>query len=759
VPEDHTLEPFTRAADELAEMAREWLYLLPQATSQADHWLKVLGQVQAHLTEDHLRAAVVGTVKSGKSTLVNALVGQDLLRRGAGILTAMITRVQPGPQPRALLRFKDWSDISEEIRRALALFPGGVKKARGAPFDLRQAEDRELLLQALAAGERAELWSGGSLNQEWLLLKSYLEGYDQVKDVLQGSDALTLTGADLARHGDLVTREATAVYLKDVLLTLPAPWLPRGLELGDCQGSDSPIPQHLAQVLAYLVKSDLVFYVISSRVGLRQGDFLFLTELKRMGFLPHAYFLLNLDLAEHRNLEEIQTLMERTRRELAPLAPEAPLFAFSALEILLKRRREGGETLEPREVGLLSVWEADPGATAFSQGEFRRFGETLAAGLEQLREQRLAGGAFSQVLMVARGLREQVELALGLFGKDLAVFQNLEERLAERRQPLKTARRSLAQALAGSGEHLKATLKKRVGSFLDNKSGQGAALLDFIQDYAPNWEELAPEGGEEALRPALYRLFQKFQKDLGRFAAGELTGRTLEFVRAQEEWLRQELLTAAAPLFLALQDALAQYYREIGALGLPAAPPRLKVELPPNPQDLEVPLFPLDLPETDWRWTGEAWLRSGAGWLTRAWEAVKARLGREAVTDPRGQLLRSLERALGAIKDRLLEEARLNLLDFGERLKFRYFFPLVDRLTASLEAHLDNLLQSLLADLEGVTEALRQAGADREARRHRLAALAYRARLAEEGLGGGGGQGTSFPRPSPQNNHNQNHSP
>lgn len=733
MPENHTLAPFLRSLDDLEAAAREWQQLFPAVTSQAEHWLKVLGQVRAHLGEDCLRVAVVGTVKSGKSTLVNALVGQDLLRRGAGILTAMITRVQPGPAAQAVLRFKDWTEIAEEIRRALALFPGEALGSLPGPFDLRQIDHRRLLLQDLAEGEQADLWAGSSLNQEWLLLKSYLEGYDQAA-ALVDQGTLILEGDDLDRHGDLVTREATAVYLKDVLLTVPIPWLPRGMELGDCQGSDSPIPQHLAQVLTYLLKSDLVLYVISSRVGLRQGDFQFITEIKRMGLLDHTWFLLNLDLAELRGLEETEALSERLQRELAPLAVDSPLFGFSALELLLRRRRERGETLDPREAAMFPVWEADPEATGFSEKEFQRFSEEFKASLESLRQEHLAGGSLSQVQMVARGLREQLDLALSLSGRDLAAFQSLEESVAQRRQPLLASRRSLAQALAGAGDRLKKNLKKRVGSFLDTRSGQGAALFDFILEYEPEWETLIPPGEGEALRPALYRLFQEFQKALARFVSGEMTARVLEFTRIQEEWLRQELLATAAPLFQSLQEALARYYQEIAAHGLPVSPPRLKVELPPNPK-LEVPLLNV-APQIDWRWSGEAWLRSGTGWLRRTWEALKARFGRRAVTDPREQLVQSLTRALGGMKERLREEAKMSLVDFGERLKFQYLFPLVDGLSASLEAHLDDLLKSLLADLEGVVGAMRQAGADQETRRQRLETLARQVKKVEQELGG-----------------------
>ena len=737
MPENHTLAPFIRALDGLEEMTRAWQELFPRAASQAGHWLKVLSQVRAHLAEDCLRLAVVGTVKSGKSTLTNALVGQDLLRRGAGILTAMITRVQPGASAKAVLRFKDWAEIAEEIHRALSLFPGGAVASLSGPFDLQRAGDRRLLAQDLAEGEKTDLWVGSSLNQEWLLLKSYLDGFDQIAGFID-KGPLVLEGDELARHGDLVTREATAVYLKDVLLTVPIPWLPDGVELGDCQGSDSPIPQHLAQVLAYLLRSDRVLYVISSRVGLRQGDFQFITEIKRMGLLSHTWFLLNLDLAELRGLEEVEALRNRLRRELAPLAVDSPVFAFSALEVLLRRRRDRGETLASREKLLLDVWEANPEAAALSEHEVKRFSEELAAALTHLRQKRLAGGSLSQVQMVARGLREQMEMALGLTGKDLAVFQNLEERIRTRRQPLMATRQSLSQALEGAGERLKAALKKRVGHFLDTRSGQGAALFDFILEYEPNWDEVVPSGDPEALRPALYRLFQDFQKALARFVSGEMTGRVLEFVRTQEEWLRQELLATAAPLFLSLQEALALYYQEIAAQGLPASPPRLKVELPANPTELEVPMLSM-APEVDWRWSGEAWLLSGAGWLRRAWEALKARLGRQAVTDPRGRTLKSLAWALRAIKDRLREEAKVGLVDFGERLKFRYFFPLVDGLAAALTAHLDDLLKSLLADLEVMVATMHEAEADQESRRQRLVALAQRAKLVEEELGTGEG--------------------
>ncbi len=734
MPEFQTPSELLQEIRRLQEVAREWNHLFPQATSPGQHWLQVLSQVQAHVAEDVLRVAVVGTVKSGKSTLVNALAGQDLLQRGAGILTAMITRLQPATDSRAVLHFKDWDEINAEVNGALGLFPSARLASRSQPLALTEAGDRELLAQLLTEGESASYWVGGVLNQDYLLLKAYLEGYPQLSGYLARGGALHLSGPELLVHRELVTREAAAVYLKDVLLTVPTPYLPAGVELGDCQGSDSPVPQHLAQVLAYLWKSDLALYVVSSRVGLRQADFYFLAELHRMGLLPHLYFLVNLDLTEHRGLGEIQRLVERVRQELLPVLPEPSLYAFSALQLLWERRRQEGQELDSREAALLSVWAADPEAFDFSGAEAQRFTEDFPAVVQQLQTRRLSSGSLAQMHTVARGLTEQLTLAQEVLGRDLTAFQDMEQRLRQRRQPLEATLKSLQQTLKGTAATLKQAMKDRVSSYLDLRYGQAASVREFIQRCEPDWDQLQVQEGTEAFRLALYRLFQGVQKDLARFIATDFNLKTLEFLKNQEAWLSQELEQACAPLFLALQEALTLYYREIVTMGLPAGAPAWHLELPPPPAYLEAPLLDFHL-EPGWRWAGEIWVRAGAGILRRTWQKLKARLGLKAVTDPAQQLRQELTRALGAIREWLLEQVKLQLLDYGERLKFRYFFPLVDFWVTRRESDLENLLGSLVADLEGLADTMQQAEQERDARRHRLQELLPLARQVEERLG------------------------
>jgi hypothetical protein len=242
---------------------------------------------------------------------------------------------------------------------------------------------------------------------------------------------------------------------------------------------------------------------------LRQADFQFLAELKRTGLGEHILFLLNLDLTEHRDLAEIEQLREKVGEELSAWIPNPQLATFSALKLLLDRRRSRGEELEPREAGLLELWSADAAAAAFSDDEFFRFNAEFKTRLKLLKTRRLKGGALAQVHMVARGLKEQWELAQGLLNQDLDAFREMEARLKERRQPLEATKGSFKQALEGAGANLKKTLKIRVSSFLDRQSGKGASLPEFIRQYEPDWDQLAPNHPIESLRITIYRLFQE----------------------------------------------------------------------------------------------------------------------------------------------------------------------------------------------------------------------------------------------------------
>ncbi|RLC10893.1 MAG: hypothetical protein DRH43_05365, partial [Deltaproteobacteria bacterium] len=53
--------------------------------SSLEGWKSTTTRIERQLGEETIRIAVVGSIKSGKSTLVNAIFGGDYLKRGAGV--------------------------------------------------------------------------------------------------------------------------------------------------------------------------------------------------------------------------------------------------------------------------------------------------------------------------------------------------------------------------------------------------------------------------------------------------------------------------------------------------------------------------------------------------------------------------------------------------------------------------------------------------------------------------------------------------
>jgi hypothetical protein len=266
---------------------------------------------------------------------------------------------------------------------------------------------------------------------------------------------------------------------------------------------------------------------------------------------------------------------------------------------------------------------------------------------------------------------------------------------------------------------------------MDRRSGKvGSALTGFIRDYEPNWDRLLLPEAPPSFRPALYQLFQECAKELTHYVTAESNISLVEFIREQEDWLRQELARVETPLLLSLQDALTLYYREIEGLGFPSTPPALEMAASPRPVGLELPLLNLQL-DPGWWLDAEVWVRSGAGFLERYWESLKRRLGLSSEIDPRSQLLRDLGRALKAIKEWLQEQVKVQLIDYEERLKFQYFLPLVDKWLQHQETALANTMRSLLTDLEGVAGSMHLEEEERTTRRRRLAELLPQAKNSE----------------------------
>ena len=286
-----------------------------------------------------LKVAVVGVIKSGKSTFVNSLAGKELVKRGAGVITSITTRIRKGKKNQANLYFKSWDDINSQLQKALLLFPDDVSGNAGIDdFDIRRKNDRKYLGKVYQTLINDFSMAKDEIRPETLLIRHALKGFDACKDLVQADETcISFRAKEFDRYKSYTSDPCKAFYIKDVCLDVFGRIIDPNIEIADCQGADSTDPAQLAQILTYLESSNLIVYCISSRTGLRQSDILFLNRIKHLGLLDNIFFINNCDLTEHENLDDLIKIETSIRDHLELLEICPRIFSFSALYNLFSK--------------------------------------------------------------------------------------------------------------------------------------------------------------------------------------------------------------------------------------------------------------------------------------------------------------------------------------------------------------------------------------------------------------------------------------
>lgn len=679
----------------------------------------VLREVPALLEEGILRVAVVGPIKSGKSTFLNCLLGDEMLKRGAGVITSIVTRIRRGDRLQANMVFKAWPEVNEEIRQAMILFPEQAGKPGDGGFDLRRDQDRLALSRALSRLGVERRVGEDALDRNLALLSGYLKGYETVRPFLSDRPAVRrFEGDRFLGHWSFSGEEAHAVYLRDLQIDV-AGGIPESLEIADCQGSDSPNPLHLAMIQDYLHRAHLVLYIISSRTGLRRADVQFLSMLRRMGILENVLFVLNVDFNEHPALEDLTRLLERVRGELTHLVSEPSLYAFSALYHLFQRI-EG--RLGLRERKLLEGWRSDPELTAWSEREMRRFQEDFGGLVERQSLRLLFQNPIERLQLAAAGIARWAAVAADFLGRDAQEVRAILERLHSRRERFGNLAGLIQNALSGALPQLREELKSDVHRFLDPPSGEVMQrILRFIEGYPVSGERFLAGGGAQGFSRALYQAYQEFKQALDRFITEEVNPDIVRFVAGEERKIEEGLKAVAAPYRSWIEEACEELRRQMADQGialdcpgqdlLPSIRGFLQIahdRMPTLSSGIGYPA----------RIRSEALLRLG---VYRVMGRVRKTLKKSGSAD--AAELRAFEKAAARIKQEAREALSAQFVDFRENLKFAHLFRLTDEAARRLADGLRERLEFYAADFSGLADRLQTLGKEKEGARQSLARL------------------------------------
>jgi len=678
-----------------------------------EDWQRTCRQTHRQVTDEYIRVAVVGPIKSGKSTFTNALLGADYLKRGAGIVTSIVTRIRRGETLEARLHFKSWEEINADLSRAIVMLPGLPPELTRTPFDLRREADRKALAAAFAGLNRAALIADGTQDPNSVMIASYLEGYDRISGQLGAETTVVRYRGDrFGRHRDFVGDDSLSVYLQDVELEIAAGHLAEGVEIADCQGSDSPNPHHLAMIQDYMLQTHLIIYVISSRTGLRQADFRFLSIIRKMGIGANMLFVFNCDFNEHASLEELQAQVARTREQLRVFHPDPLIFTLSALYHLLAA--QPAEDLAAKDAAMLTHWRREPTLTGFSDAEIARFYEVFERKLVDERRVLLLGNHVERLAVVADGLGRWGRLHREALDRDAHQVADHKILVARQRQRIDQIQALVRDTLDGAAAKQRDALRHEIERFFSPRTGTLIGdTLAFVRQYAPETGKYREALQSAGFSGALYLVFQDFRQSLEGFLAETVTPEVLRFLREAEGRTVEQLSEVARPFAAMAREALADLDPETAA-GETAGedPARLTfvdIDALKRRAGLKVPSAATPLGFSA-RIRTEAVARLGF-YTVVEWAR---RILKKPAAAPTDKGMQALLDGLRRIKRETLKAVAFHLQDYQENIKFQYLFKLVDAAAVGIREALGDQLRACGEDLSQLAERIESQGVGRQ---------------------------------------------
>lgn len=489
------MDHFLQLKEELVTVNKkltDWISHVNAIPGIFDHtladWEKSCQSINRQLSEDVVRVAVVGAIKSGKSTFVNSLFNGDYVMRGAGVITSIVTRIRKGKTLTAKLYFKSWDEINKDIRQALVLFPSFNGHLKPDEFDIRVEQQRETLNEALSDLDAEVLITNDTKNVNWVLLNSYLKGFDRVKDTI-GEDNVTVEYKKrlFPDHRRFVSTDALAVFLRDIELRINTGAFNSHIEIADCQGSDSSNPMHLTMIQDYLIRTHLIVYVISSRTGLRQADIQFLSMINKMGIMDNILFIVNCDLNEHDSISEMNRLIEKIREELSIIKPDPQVYSISALYNLFYELRDD---LPDKDQKRLSQWENETQFIDISNQNTKQFRDTFLNKLTVEKPALQIKNDLERVGVITSGMKHWLQLRQEVLSGDAERTKAIEGKIELHRKKMNSIKSMIKNTLDGAVSKMKEKLRVDIDRFFDLRSGDVMEpVIEEIRSYRISTDE------------------------------------------------------------------------------------------------------------------------------------------------------------------------------------------------------------------------------------------------------------------------------
>ena len=679
-----------------------------------DNWEKTCNTLYEQLSEEVLRIAVVGSIKSGKSTFLNALFKDDYLKRGAGVVTSIVTRVRGGRKPKARLLFKSVDEINQEIDEAIALLPTDSGFSNGDAFDIREEQHRKQLNKVLEALPMELLITRGTRNLNTVLLRCYLNGFDSMQDLLvSGSLEKEFKKKEFQKHWDFVGDDARAIYLKDIVLEVGGKDLARDTEFADCQGSDSGNPLHLALIQEYIQLSHLIIYLISSRTGLREADIKFLSIIKKMGILDNVMFVVNCDLSEHESLEDLQSVSGKVAEDLQLFKDDPKVYVFSALLDLFKSIES---KLSEKDILRLAQWNSQKEIASFSDSESLRFQSDLFKRLNQKRAKLLLKNQVERHGVVLSGMSNWININRELFSRNEKEVEKIIQSITQQQEKMAQIKKVVEATGAGAVPKIKDEIKNDSNRFFDADAGESIGnLIDFIRNYTVDSNYYKQNTKESGFMTSVSLVFQEFKRALDRNMTDSVYPEVIRFVFKEEKKIEAYFKSIFEPYESLVDGALADLGKVLTDFDIKnnIATDEPRTDLPTlealkEASKLKVPPL-VAIMRYSAKIKTEAIVRLGYYAIVKG----VTNIFKKGNPVDNGMYSNALQSSVEQMKQLTEKTVLYQCKDYRENLKFKYLFKLVDLVAQKLTETLTGRFEAYGSGTSEMVDLIKRHQADK----------------------------------------------
>jgi small GTP-binding protein len=530
-----TAEPHTWLLDTLEELLAVTQGIV--ARGERRH----LDVARVRLAEDHFNLVVLGEFKRGKSTLINALLGRDVLPTGVLPLTTVVTTIRFGSRERILIRHVDGQEYERPLDELSAYVTEARNPANGLAVDSALVElDHPLLRAGLQLVDTPGIGSIHTHNTE--VARGFLPCVDAALCVLDGGQPLSEAERKLfAEAAERVPRLLVAMNKMD------------HLEPGDRPAAIEFARAGLGKTWG---TSEIEFFAVSARRGLGVAELR--DRLQKLGGVERQALLLRSVAALARNvaadgaqsarfearatqlpLEELSTRAARFERRIGELraasAEAGDLLEQGVRRLIEKRINDALTNYARRESPRLRT-----GLHEYLESLDRRSPREISAEVERWIDSTVRG-EFEQLVpqLEAEVAEELAELERRYAGRVERILEQVQDAADE----VFGARASGVFPETGLRSPSRFTFKLRdVEHALE-------MIVGFGRSIAPG-----PLGRRLVARDAEQRLIAMTDRHAGRLRS-ELVERVSEAVRAYKRELASSVEEAIAAIQTAIQRA------------------------------------------------------------------------------------------------------------------------------------------------------------------------------------------------------------